>query len=156
MTELLDGPWESAFCVELPAKLRSKSNYRKGQKGWAALATFEAVAGATFAQAKPEAWDIGDKSKPLKDRPTAVLVVAATSLVDSTNFTKSVADAMEGVLVVNDASVTASATLAQRAKKEQRCMVALAQLPPRATMQEQSEALQELVRRMPELFEGEG
>lgn len=153
MSQELTGPWDSAFYVELPAKLRSKSNYRKGEKGWGALATFEAVAAGAFAQARPEDWDLGEKRKPLKSRPVVVIAVAATSLLDSTNFTKSVADAMEGVLVLNDASVAGSATLCERAKDNQRCGVAIAQLPPGAGLREQSEALQGLVAQLPDLYE---
>lgn len=153
MSQNLTGPWDSAFYVELPSKLRSKSNYRHGQKGWGALATFEAVAGGTFAQARPEDWDLGAKNKPLKSRPVVVIAIAATSLLDSTNFTKSVADAMQGVLVHNDASVAGSSTICERAKDNQRCGVAVAQLPAGAGLREQSEALRALLDQLPDLYE---
>ena len=152
MSHLLDGPWEAAFYTELPAKLRSKSNYRRGKKGWGALATFEAVTAATLANARPADWNLGDKSKPVNERPTVVLAVIATSLIDSTNFTKSVADAMEGVLVHNDASVATSMTLSERSKSNQRCAVAVAQLPAKASLAEQAKAVGELAAQLPALF----
>lgn len=154
MSQNLSGPWDSAFYVELPSKLRSKSNYRRGQKGWGALTTFETVAAGALTQARPEEWDLGEKGTPIKSRPSVVLAVAATSLLDSTNFTKSLADAMEGVLVHNDASVAASATLSVRAKDNQRCGVAIAQLPPGADLHVQAAALQELLGQLPDLFQG--
>lgn len=151
---LLNGPWEQAFYVDLPAQLRSKSNYRRGKKGWGALATFEAVTASVLQQYRPEGWDLGEANAPVKERPTVVIAVAATSMLDSSNFTKSLADAMEGVLVHNDASIAANASISLRAKNDQRCGVAMAQLSAGATLTEQSEALQRLLAQLPTLFEG--
>lgn len=153
MTELAPGPWQSAFATPLPVKLRSKSNYRRGSKGWAALTSFEQVAAATFLRARPSDWDTGSKHVAVKDRPSVVIAIAASSLVDSTNFTKSIADAAQGVLVVTDASIIASSTLALRSAKDQRCVVAFAQLPAGATMREQAAALTALLAQLPDLFE---
>lgn len=153
MSTELSGPWDRAFYVDLPAKLRSKSNYRQGKKGWGALVTFESVVAAVLAEARPDGWDLGEKKRALKDRPVLVMAVVATSLVDSTNFTKSVADAMEGVLVVNDASILGSATLAERTRDNQRCGVAVAQLPAGSSIADQAVALQELVGQLPGLFQ---
>lgn len=139
----LAGPWQSAIYVELPSKLRSKSNFRRGKKAtsWEKYASFEMVAANTFRMARPEGWVLGDKGQPVKERPTVLLVVCARSLLDSSNFTKSIADAMQGELVINDASVTATATLGERAGKDQICGVGTAQLPAGATLEEQATAL---------------
>lgn len=153
-TDLTDGPWLSAFYVDLPSKLRSKSNYRRGKKGWDALASFEAVTRATFQKYVPYEWELGDKTDPVPARPIVVLVVYARSMLDSSNFTKSVADAAESVLVHNDASITSTATFAERAQKGQRCSVAAALLEPGASISEQAEATQELIRRTHDWFTG--
>lgn len=153
MGELHQGPWRSAFYTSLPTRLRSKSNYRKGARGWAALASFESVTQATIAAAVPPDWPLGSKDASLASRPVVVMAVAARSTLDSANFTKSLADAMEGVVVHNDASIAGTATLAERGRKDQRCVVAAALLDPGADLAVQSAALQELVQRMPDLYE---
>lgn len=96
----------------------------------------------------------GDAKAPVKERPTVVIAVAATSMLDSSNFTKSLADAMEGVLVHNDASIAANASISVRSKKDQRCGVGIALLPASASLTDQSEALQGLLQQLPELYAG--
>lgn len=150
----LTGPWERAFYAELPTALHSKSNHRHGAKsGWATLRNFEIITGMTLANSLPEGWDLGDPTDPVAARPAVVMVILAQSMLDTSNFSKSVADAAEGVVVHNDASITATSSLGIRAQKNPRAAVAFAQLPAGSSLTERSRALTELTDQAAALFE---
>lgn len=138
------GPWTAAFYTALPTSLRSKSNYRMGQAGWKDIRMFEELTAMTLRAAVPSCWDLGDAKQSVSKRPTVVLAVVAASMLDSANFTKSVADAAQGVLVHSDASILATGTMALRRKTGQRCGVAAALLPPGVGVTQQAKALAQL------------
>lgn len=103
-----DKPWLSSFTVELPVKLQSKSNFRTGKgssKRWAGLQAFEMVVANKVREAIPDDWDMGDKNKPISERPIVIMIISATSNYDAANFSKSVADAVEGIVYWNDKSL---------------------------------------------------
>lgn len=115
----VDGPWVQAFCLEVPLELLSKSNARRYRRGAGPArdnTTFETSLGWLVRASRPEGWVTGDAVSPLAERPAVVVVVAARSLLDAGNFSKSILDALEGVLFVNDASVRAVVSLAERGR----------------------------------------
>lgn len=116
---VLPGPWAQAFMVEVPLELLSKSNARRYRRGGAPSrdnGSFETSLGWLVRAARPDGWVVGDASVPLSKRPAVVVAVSARSLLDAGNFSKSVLDALEGVLFVNDASVRAVVSLAERGR----------------------------------------
>lgn len=149
------GPWAHAFYTDLPTALRSKSNYRHGEKksAWGTLRNFETVAGLTIARDVPDGWALGSKSDALADRPVVLMVILARSMLDASNFSKSLADAAEGVVVINDASITATTSLGVRARKDPRAAVAFAQLPAGTSLPDQASALAELTAQAVRQFE---
>lgn len=111
----------------LPVALRSKSNHRMGEK-FSVHREFETIVSAYASRAKTEGWPCLDKGVSMSRRPKFVLTIVASSMLDSANFSKSVADALEGVLMVNDAQILTTHTLSSRSKKGQRCSIGVAVL----------------------------
>lgn len=142
----LNGPWKKAFYVQLPTALHSKSNYRHNSKkgAWSSLRNFEMVSGITLASAIPDGWELGEVTSPVKNRPVVVMAIVARSMLDASNFSKSLADAAEGVVVHNDASISAVSSVGERGRKDPRVGVAFAQLPAGSGLEEQAAALSEL------------
>lgn len=139
------------FTVVLPTALQSKSNftYSAGtKKQFQALKAYEQAVGLLAYRALPDDWDLGDADLPLAERPEVLLgVVAMNSNYDSANFTKSVADALEGVLYINDKSATTTLTrsLSSADASPAHAIVAV-QIDPDASGEAQLEALNELSR----------
>lgn len=103
-----DKPWISAFSVSVPVKLQSKSNFRRGkgyQKKWADLKSFDTVVAATVRGAIPDEWPLGDPDDSPDNRPVVMMIVSAKSRYDAANFSKSIADAVEGIVYLNDRSL---------------------------------------------------
>lgn len=93
----------------------------------------------------PDDWDLGDDQLPVKDRPEVVLgIVAINSAYDSANFTKSIADALEGVLYWNDRSavdtITRSITVPDA---EPEHYIVAVSIPAQATVEQRMAALTE-------------
>jgi Holliday junction resolvase RusA-like endonuclease len=125
----------SAFCFPIPDGVQSKSNFRRQRRGgdWGRLSRFEDLV-ATYARAaRPTGWVLGDPDLPVAKRPGVVAVVWARTMLDAGNLSKSVLDALEGVVYVNDNAVRAVVELAERGRSDQSAVVALAQLPPDAS-----------------------
>lgn len=119
----LSGPWTCGFSVLLPEPMRSKSNFRRHNRGkspttaassWESSRQFERSIALSILASRPDEWLLGTPEQALADRPTVAAFIAARSVVDVGNFPKSVLDACEGVLYVNDASVLS--VLAQGAR----------------------------------------
>lgn len=135
---LLAGIGQCAFYVSVPFALRSKSNFRRGNaragRQWDEFKSFESSVALLLAAARPESWDVGDPAASLAARPVVVCAIVARSLVDTANFSKSVLDAAQGVLYVNDASVLGVSSIGVRARTNQQALVAFAQLPGGASL----------------------
>lgn len=127
-----------AFCFDVPFPLRSKSNFRRGSAragaDWAAEQAFRAQLAVLARAALPEGWDVGTFELPLASRPTVVSCVVARTLLDAGNLSKSVLDAVEGIVVANDAAVRSCLTLAERGASNQRGLVGFACLAPGASL----------------------
>ena len=136
--------WRSAFVFELPSQLRSKSNFRRGGD-WRPLTGFSNSVATTALMFRPAGWVLGDASRPVAERPPVVAVVAARTLLDSSNLSKSVLDAVEGVLYHTDASVRGETSVAYRSGKAQRGYAAFALLHDAASVAEVAAALADLV-----------
>lgn len=118
---VVDGPWVQGFFVDVPVPLVSKSNARRYRRGSAPVrsdSSFESSVGLIVRSVRPAGWDAGDPSDALADRPSLVVVISARSLLDAGNFSKSVLDALEGVLYVNDASVRSVCCFAERGRSD--------------------------------------
>ena len=124
--ELVVAGAESALWFELP-QLRSKSNFRRGarSRNWNGLQSFEGDLALTARAVRPMDWPMGDSSKPVAARPGVVAVVFAETLLDTGNATKSVFDALEGVLYHTDASIRAELVITTR-QRQGRCVAGFA------------------------------
>lgn len=148
----VDGPWNAGFCVALPFAVRSKSNARRFRQGsrpragddWASFADFEARVGDVFAAAVPAAWDPGDPAAPVAARPVVVCFIAARTLLDSANISKSVVDAGQKVLYPTDTTVRATGDVTVRSRSRQHGHVGFAQLDAAATLPDIYQALSAL------------
>lgn len=107
----------AAVWFELP-QLRSKSNFRRGAntKSWNRLQGFEDELAITARSYRPTSWPMGDSSAPVAQRPAVIAVVVAETLLDTGNVTKSLYDALEGVLYHTDASIRAELVVTERIK----------------------------------------
>lgn len=109
---LLDGPWVQAFLVDLDLPIRSKSNFRRSRQAarsqWASLRDFESDLALLVRMAMPQGWETGQSSAPLPSRPVVVSSIVASTRLDPANLSKSVLDACQDLVFVNDASVKVS------------------------------------------------
>lgn len=140
-----------AFWVPLPA-VRSKSNYRHQRHAgkWDRLRAFEDEVLLTVRAALPDGWDVGDANRPLAERPVVVACVAARTLLDAGNISKSVLDAAQGVVYHSDASVRAVSEFTQRARLDQDGAVGFALLRAGCSDEEVLEVLSALPRALHE------
>lgn len=141
----LAGPWLDAFWIELGFPLQSKSNFRRGSarsagSGWKASQEFERSVGYAVRAALPEGWQMGERDAGVAQRPVVVVQIFADTMLDSGNLSKSVLDALEGVVFHTDASVAYSGSLARRTRTDQRSFLAIALLAPGSSSAEIVEA----------------
>lgn len=150
MPSIIEGPWDQAFMTDVPVRLMSKSNarrYTRGSRSGPSFGGFERSLGMIVRASRPSGWECGDPDSPLGDRPSVVCVIAARSVLDAANFSKSVLDALEGVLFHNDASVLGVASIAVRGEQAHRPFhLAVARIEPSAAPSRSAEALSELSR----------
>jgi hypothetical protein len=144
-------PWLQAFQVSVDLPFRSKSNFRRvsssDRSDWARQRKFEDDLRLVVAASLPEGWETGTADEPLAKRPVVVAVICARTLLDAANLSKSVIDACEGLVYINDASVAAVTTLAERTGIEHGGEVAFCRLGPGASPQDALTAAAELGRR---------
>jgi hypothetical protein len=74
-----------------------------------------------------------------------VALVAARTLLDVSNLSKSVLDALEGIVYVTDAQVVAETSLSERGRSDQWLSVAFARLDRPRTLLEVTAAASALV-----------
>jgi hypothetical protein len=137
---LSQGPWRQAFAVQTDFALRSKSNFRRYARGrraaraWAEFSDFEKRMATLIGSHLPSGWDLG-RGLALPQRPVVVVAVIGRTTLDAANLSKSVLDACEGVVVVNDASVRFVAEASLRTRSRQSGVVAFALLEPGSSLE---------------------
>ena len=136
-----DSSGERMVCIiEMPSPIRSKSNYRRARTGtkrggdWAQHRAFEDELALMARLARPQGWPLGDADLPVAQRPLVVVLIAARTLLDTANMAKSVTDALEGVLFVNDASVRHVACISVRSRNDQSTTIMVEVLSAGAAM----------------------
>ena len=148
---LTDGPWDSAFWVHVAGDVRSKSNYRHDRNSrakWATVEAYEAQVRADVRRARPTGWGQGNPEVPVPGRPRVVVALAARTMLDIGNVSKSVLDACQGVLYVSDAQVGAAGEFGTRTACDPGLFAAFALLPVGATAGDCARALADLVDRL--------
>jgi hypothetical protein len=144
----LTGPWVQAFWFELGFPVISKSNFRRGHTGesntWSKVRNFERSTGVLARSVQPIDWELGDREAGVSARPVVVVQIFADTLLDSGNISKSILDALEGIVFHTDASVAFVGSLTKRSRSTQRCFVAIARLEPGSTARDVSTAQIEL------------
>ena len=128
-------PGTDAACwFELPFAVRSKSNYRQGaESDWAAQKQFTADVAGEARIARPGDWPVCDPDVRLDKRPQVVAFLWARTLIDAGNLSKSILDACESILYVNDAQCRHVGQLVERAGTNQRGICGFALLTPGAS-----------------------
>ena len=151
-----EGPWVNGFVLRAPLRLRSKSNFRRSRQGadsdWQDSRTFERDLALLVRHHRPAGWDCGDPGHPLAERPVVVAFIAARSTIDVANFSKSVLDALEGVLYVSDASVLAVGSIGSRGR-DGSVTLGFAELPAGSSPNVLAEALAALGGEVTSLFD---
>lgn len=144
----LEGPWLRAVWFSVDFPIRSKSNFRRYHGGqvadrerWKTFRQFEDSLGVLCRDALGAGWELGQRDQGVAKRPVVVAYIWARTMLDAANLSKSVLDAVEGLVFLNDASVAAVACAAERVRADQRGLVAFAQLAPGASMHQVHEAL---------------
>lgn len=124
-----DSQQTKKFSVLLP-KMVSKSNYRRGDAvKWRKNVAFERECALLLRATMPESWSLGDARDSLVERPRVVVAIAAVTLLDAGNISKSLLDAAEGVLYINDASVWAVTQVVSRKKVDQKTAACFIHVP---------------------------
>jgi hypothetical protein len=144
---------ERAVCVvEYDGALRSKSNYRRSARGsaksgeWAAQSSFEDSLAKLALVARPKDWPIGARDDPVAQRPGYVVLIVARTTLDTANMAKSVTDALEEVLFINDASVRHVASMSVRTRQDQAATIMVEALAPGASTEAVLESAASLAR----------
>jgi hypothetical protein len=134
-----------AFYIELP-RVRSKSNYRHSRRSstWSSIQSFEGEVCIDAKAACPDGWQLGDLAVPIPSRPGVVACVAARTMLDAGNLSKSVLDAVQGVVYHSDASVRGVTEITRRARANQNGVAAFVLLNADAPESEVLEVLAEL------------
>lgn len=125
------------FVLDLDQSLISKSNYRRGISGkqWRKYADFEKDLALEVSMNLPKDWSLGEIGDPIELRPKVISVIFAVSLVDTSNFSKSILDACEKIVYHNDASVVYSSAIGERKRLNQKIVIGFAQLPPGSSIE---------------------
>jgi Holliday junction resolvase RusA-like endonuclease len=119
------------FLLDLPQSMISKSNFRRGNSSiqWKKYAKFEKDLALEISIKLPKKWDLGSRELSVEKRPKIISVIYAVSLTDTSNYSKSILDACEGVVYHNDASVAYTSAIGKRGRVGERIIVAFAQVP---------------------------
>jgi len=136
-TTLGENPlWDAAFVVGISGVVRSKSNYRRGgrrrsRQRWSQVSEFEERTRRAFEKARPGSWPDPDPALPVNRRPQVVSVCYARAILDTSNLTKSILDAAEGILYANDSVVRGEYSQVERGGKNQLLVCGFAAYTPR-------------------------
>ena len=143
-------PARRVCVIDMASPLRSKSNYRRAPKGsrrggdWNQHRAFEEELALLARLARPPGWPMGSPTEAVAARPTVVVLIVARTLLDTANMAKSVTDALEGVLFLNDASVRHVACVSTRARSDQDVTLLVEALAPGAPLSAVFETAQRL------------
>jgi len=154
----ISGPWDEAFWIKLEDAIKSKSNYRRGSnkvQNWLPYKKFESDLSLIVSTKIPPNWEIGSREQSLKERPIVVAVIISQTNLDSSNIAKSILDACEGIVYLNDASVKTTITITEKPLKknqDNKTILAFALLSPEATLEDQVKASSTLLIHSKELF----
>lgn len=85
--------------IEIESKIVSKSNYRKGKDSWRRFKEFEKLIAVTVMN------KIRNENYIINKNYFCGVVLLANSRIDVGNYSKSVLDALEGILYKNDKQV---------------------------------------------------
>ena len=140
--------------VELPIKLKSKSNFRrnKSSKEWLEYKNFEKNVKLFLLSSKPATWVNSLKEDPLNKRMKVVVSIASCSVLDVGNYSKSLLDAAEGALFVNDSEVVSLTCIGKRTLKSDITVVGFKQVDPLAELIEIQEESSMLASKVLEKF----
>jgi len=143
----LEGPWVNAFWVLTESRIRSKSNFRRSSRSeaWRANQDFENAMALALRAGRPLTWPAVETDLQMSERPVIIAVTFAKSTIDAGNHSKSVLDAAEGVVYVNDAQVAASCAVAERGLADPYLLVAFAELPAGSPVEEVASAASALL-----------
>jgi hypothetical protein len=142
----------SAFWFAIPPAV-SKSNHRQtdlSSSAWGQLIAFETSVHLAARTHRPAGWPTppvqpARTKTAVADRNRVVCVLAARSLLDAGNLSKSVLDACEGSLYVTDAAVLAETSMVERGRTDQWACAAFALVPPHTSLVVGSEVLAALL-----------
>jgi Holliday junction resolvase RusA-like endonuclease len=136
----------SYFILDLPQALISKSNFRRGNSSlqWKRYAKFEKDLALEISIKLPKEWDLGNRELAVDKRPKIISVIYAVSLTDTSNYSKSILDACEGVVYHNDASVAYTSSIGKRSRIGERIIVAFAQVKAGTNIEEVVKKAKEL------------
>ena len=127
------GPWADAFWFTVAGAVQSKSNYRQDARSrgrWATHAGYELRVHTAATRHLPPGWDAGAGARVVACRPQMAVFCYAVSLLDVGNVNKSVMDALQGRVMVNDNQVAAAMEVGRRDRLGQGVLVAVATLDP--------------------------
>lgn len=133
---------ERLICaIDLDFAIKSKSNFRRTKsaahsKEWASQQGFENSLAVLALRARPRGWDMGEPGDKLSKRPGYVILIVARTTLDTANMAKSVTDALEGILFVNDASVRHVACVSERARTAQSATILVSPISASAPISE--------------------
>lgn len=129
----------------LTGQVVSKSNFRRGDQTWRKVRDFEDAVALEARIAMPLDWHYVADSVPVSKRPKIVSVIAARTLLDAGNISKSILDAVQGILYANDAEVASVTEMVTRSRSNQAAVVTFAQLPSTASQEDIVRAVQALL-----------
>lgn len=138
----LEVPGAAAACwFELPFALVSKSNFRRSsdatREDWKRVQDFEAEVRRLGAKFRPPGWELGERAPaPVPSRPQVLCFMWGRTLLDAANLSKSILDALEGVLFHADSSARRVDQAVTRSGVDQRGFIAFAQLAPGSPMRD--------------------
>ncbi len=135
-TAELHGDWVSGFLIALETPVVSKSNYRRHQRDgqrWGQVQKFEDTLRRALKESVPDNWPFDPGTIPLKERHGIIGVTYAKALLDTSNLSKSIYDAAEGVLYFNDAQIRAEASFLDRGRNNSILICGFAALAPGTT-----------------------
>ena len=142
----MNSAWTAAVWAAFNEPVVSKANHRmftktSGSSSWQKIAMFEQGVHHRLRQVRPPQWVLPASDSAPASRPAVACVVVARTMLDAGNVTKSLLDASEGVLVVNDYEVSALATITERGRANAGAVAAFAQLHVGVTARHKQRAL---------------
>lgn len=149
-----EGYFVSELILDLPYKLKSKSNFRRSNntREWAEYKNFEKTTKLLLLSNKPSDWAMSGRDTPVALRNKVLVCIVARSVLDVGNYSKSLLDAAEGVLFYNDSEVSGLLSLGERGKSTQMATVGFKQVPPGLGLSEVNDCMEDFSRKVLKKF----